>query len=114
MKHKINRTGVVKFQILASINFAPSVVAIKQMWLAYPIVLVICVVLFLVLSGTYPLIASQKNAFIQTQLVGVLLGVVAFFYPSSKFLLVFFWFIFVFFRFMTIWNKNLFEQLSSE
>jgi len=114
MAQKINRNGVVKFQILAAITFAPTVVACKQMWLAYPIVLVISGILFLILSGTYPLIASQKNAFIQTQVVGLVLGFVIFLYPSEKLLWALFWFIFVFFRFLTLWNNKLFEQLSTE
>ena len=114
MAQKINRNGLVKFQILAAITLAPTVIASKQLWLTYPIALVICSVIFLVLSKTSRLIASQRNAFIQTQLAGLVLGFFIFLYPSEKLLWTLFWIIFVFFRFLTLWNDKLFEQLSTE
>jgi hypothetical protein len=114
MKNTINRKGVILFNTLALITLLPTGMAIKQEWVAWLICLLLSGLSFFVFTEKYPQISLQKKAYFQTQLVGFVAGLTIAFSPEFKIACAFGYLIWIFFRYITLWDTKLFEYLSTK
>jgi hypothetical protein len=110
-----NRKGVNSFNILFISVFLPTVLAIKQLWLAWPFAMIGSLIAMFVFLQHYPKLMAYKRIYLEAQLIGVFLGLIILIFPDSdvKFLGVLLWFIWVLFRIVITKGSNLLEELSN-
>ena len=84
------------------------------MWVEWLLALILSVIFFYAFIVRYKQIDLQRNAYIQSQLVGLLIGLLIHFFPESKLLIMLFWIIWVLFKYINLWNKEFFVYLSKD
>jgi len=110
-----NRKGVNLINLLLIAVFLPTILAMKQFWLAWPLAMIGSLIATTAFVHHYPKLIAYRSIYFEAQLIGVLLGLVILYSPSSnvKFGCVFIWFMWMFFRVIITKSAALFKYLSN-